>query len=140
MNGDAFGNLEEWGRVMNQLDCLKRSHELDRHQNGLIRLLRYRENWRLREAALECVRDLTHPSQGILCETLLIMMDEDLYYEVRILAAEALGELMKMVSTPTDTWPAGLRQRVTEQMHVLLDSHQPPIMHQAVRRSLPTIP
>ncbi len=132
-DSDPFGNLAEWGRLLDRLERLAQARELDSHQEGLLRLLRYRDNWRLREAALEAVCMLRQPSEGIVHEVLKIMTDESLYYEVRVLAAEALGALIQRV----DDRPNALKQDVISQMRAILDSNQPPVMHQAIRRFLP---
>lgn len=45
MYSDIFGNLTDWGRVIEMLDRLKELKKLDRNQDGLTRVLRYRDNW-----------------------------------------------------------------------------------------------
>lgn len=52
MDSDIFGNLMDWGLVLDKLDDLKKSEKLHKHQADLIRILRYRNNWRLRETVL----------------------------------------------------------------------------------------
>jgi len=139
MHRDEFGNLEEWGRVLSQLAQLARDQVLDEHQDGLVRLLRYAGNWRLREAALEAVQSVKRPAETLMSEVLRIMADERLYHEVRVLAAEALACSVAASRASTDGRNHTLEQRVIDQMHALLDSPHPPLLHQAVRRVLPTI-
>lgn len=134
-----FGNLEEWGRVLNDLTQLTRERRLDAHQPGLVRLLRYPRNWRLREAALEAARHVQQPAEELVTAVLRIMAHEDLYHEVRVLAAEALADLITAGRAADGARNRALEARVLEQMHVLLDSPHPPVLHQAVRRVLPTM-
>lgn len=139
MDPGEFGNLTEWGRVLEQLDELTRSGELDGHQDGLTALLRYRGNWRLREAALECVRSIRRPSEPLVRQVCSIMTDTGLYHQVRVLAAEALGACLDRPGE--DSRSPGIRtcSEVREQMRALLNSQDVPVLHQAVRRILPKI-
>lgn len=139
MAGDIFGNLEDWGRVVEQLDRLTREGALDPHQPGLVRLLRFEGNWRLREAALEAARHVREPAEALVAEVLRRMMDESLYYEARAPAAEALAALVAAGRRAPGQRHRALEARVLEQMHALLDGPGPPVLHQAVRRVLPTI-
>jgi hypothetical protein len=139
MHQDDFGNLEEWGRVLTQLEQLRQDRRLDEHQVGLVRLLRYSNNWRLREAALEFVREVRQPAEPLVMAVLQILTNEDLYYEVRVLAAEALAALFPAARTSRAGRNRELEQRALEQMHALLNAKHPPVLHQAVQRVLPTI-
>lgn len=139
MDAPVLDNLEEWGRVLEQLDHLRRDRILDRHQNEILRLLRYQDNWRLREAALEALLDVQKPSGPVVEETCRIVMNEGLYYQMRVLAAEALAAMNERLAASREPEAAELRHQIGKQMQELLDSHQPPILHQAVRRVLPTM-
>ena len=94
MTNDIFGNLMNWYSVMDTLNELRERGELDEHQAGLIRILNYRENWQLREYVLNCVKDISAPSDELLQVIQGIMMDEDLYPEVRNMASEALANIL----------------------------------------------
>ncbi len=94
MSSDIFGNLMDWGQAIDKLNQLKQKKILNEHQPGLVRILRYRDNWRLRETVLSYVKDINHPSDDLLTEVLNIAMDENVYYDARILAVEALASLM----------------------------------------------
>jgi hypothetical protein len=139
MQRDDFGNLEEWGRVLTRLEQLTRDGGLDAHQPGLVRLLRYPDNWRLREAALEACRTLRDPTEPLVSAVLRIMIDGGLYHEVRVLAAEALTQLLPATRRSALGRNRALEGQVIEQMHALLDAPHPPVLHQAIRRVLPTI-
>jgi len=139
MPEDVFGNLEEWGRVLERLAELERSGLIEKHQDDLVRLLRYPDNWRLREAALESVTAIRGPTESLIREACNIMMDDDLYYQVRILAAEALVAAMDRLAEGRQAGAPRLKDEVREQMHALLDSPQAPVFHQAILRILPKI-
>lgn len=139
MHRDVFGNLREWGRVLERLEALTRSEELDAHQDALVTLLRYRGNWRLREAALEAAASVRCPGEPLVRQVCRIMMDEGLYYQVRVLAAEALGACLERIAESSDTPCVRIRREARERMHALLDAQDVPVLHQAVRRMLPNV-
>lgn len=139
MDARALDNLEEWGRVLEELAHLRRDRIVDQYQNELLRLLRYQDNWRMRETALEVLREVQKPSEPLVEETCRIMMNEGLYYHARVLAAEALAAMGERLATNREPRSAELRQQVSKQMQELLDSQQPPVLHQAVRRILPSM-
>ena len=93
MARDPFGDLREWGRVIENLQQMKEKGKLDEAQAGLIRLIRYPDNWRLREQALLAAREVTQPNSALLGEIATVLMDSNTYADVRILAARALGDL-----------------------------------------------
>ena len=76
---DIFGNLTDWEQVLDKLNDLKKSETLHKHQAGLARILRYRNNWKLRETVLEYITYINEPSDEILTEAINIMMDEGVY-------------------------------------------------------------
>ena len=138
MTRDKLDNLGQWGRVLEQLDEWKRAGQLDSHQDDLLWLLRLRGNWRLREAVLEMMVSLQTPDPELIRQACEIMMNESLYHEVRLLAAEAVTALLSNERTPrahTDS----LADEVRERMQALLASTQPPVMHLALRRVLSRI-
>lgn len=139
MDQDTFGNLTDWGRVLERLDELTRRGGIEAHQDDLAMLLRYRGNWRLREAALECIPSITEPKAELIREVCQLMLDENLYFQARILAAEALGAAMDHLGKCSDSQTPALRKDIRDQMHALLGSQDLPVVHQAARRVLPAI-
>ena len=133
--GDIFGNLLDWGRVMEQIAELRDAGKLDEHQDGLRRILRYPDNWRLRETVLGCVKDLSAPSEEIISEVLAIMRNDNIYWEARVMAAEALGHVVGR----RESIGAELAHEVVEAMEAILARTQPSQFHDAIRRSLPTV-
>ena len=138
MSSDIFGNLMDWDQAMEKLNHLQRTKKLNEHQPGLVRIMRYRDNWRLRETVLNYAKDITHPSYNLLKEVLNIVMDENVYYDARILAANALASLRKN-SKDNKNSDQTTKSAVIEKMETLLGSLQPPIFHEAIRRSYNTI-
>jgi hypothetical protein len=138
MNREMLGNLERWDAVLEQLDEWRRAGQLDSHQDDLLWLLRYRDNWRLREAALELSTFLQTPTPELIRQVSDIMMNESLYRKGRILAAETLGALM-LNERKRGSITAPLDSEVCERMNALLASNQPPVMHIALRRVLSQI-
>ena len=132
MTADKFGNLRDWGPVMEQLASLQKDGELDQHQDGLTRILRYRENWRLRETVLRYMKDLANPSDELLQTAIQIMMDKNVYHDARILAAEALAHLLRGRSAKDATCSAVTTQLVLERMNTLMDRPQTPFFHKAI--------
>jgi len=134
MNGDAFGNLQDWGRVLDQLAGLRESNRLDRHQDGLVRILRYPDNWRLREETLKAVRGLRGPSDELFDGIIAIMMDENAFWEHRSLAAESLGHLVGGRRTGCELAVSARVSRTVEAMEAVLASPQPPALHESIRK------
>jgi len=95
MEQDPFGSLRDWGSVLDHVDVLTVHGQLDNCQAGLIRILRYKGNWRLREHVLKGLGEIESPCPQLLCQVLNIIDDDNLYYDVRILASDALIQLLK---------------------------------------------
>lgn len=136
MDSDIFGDLTDWGQVIEVLDRLKELKRLDRHQVGLTRILRYRDNWRLRETVLKHIVHLPEPTEEIVHEVINITVDEDIYLDMRILAFDALSNLIFLCIRRNDTQSRNLVETAIENMNKLLDSPQPPIFHEVVSKTL----
>jgi hypothetical protein len=136
MSTDSLGNLKDWGRALEVLSAWKRAGQLDRHQGELLWLLRYRNNWRLREAGLEAMRDLQTPEPELLEEACRIVMNEGLYYQVRVLAAETLAQFVGD-NARTGSRKVPIASGIRDRVHTLLSSQHAPVLHQALRRILP---
>ncbi|MBU4580925.1 MAG: hypothetical protein KKH02_00640 [Proteobacteria bacterium] len=139
MENADFGNLRDWGNVLEKMEELSKAGKLGDYQSELVRVLRYNDNWRLREAALEALPGVKRPGAALINEVFTIMMREDLYCDVRILAADALGKTLRK-SSKTDRHGSGEADdavgKVLEGMKHLLDDPQPPILHKALRESV----
>ena len=95
MTDDPFGNLRDWGPVLELLDELANSGKLAECQHGLVRILRYKGNWRLREEVLKRIGGIPSPSNELVGQALTIFADDNIYYDARILAGDALIQLLK---------------------------------------------
>ncbi len=139
MNRDPFEDLQDWGKVLETMEQMKRDCCLDDNQNGLIRILRYTRNWRLRESALEYAALLKKPGAEIVSAVLEMLEDGKLYCDARILAANALGA-MAVQLTKSDGRPrGGPVNLILEKMRMLLNSPEPPVLHDAIRKSAAAI-
>jgi hypothetical protein len=142
MKDYSFGNLMDWGSVLNKLQHLKDTGELNNHQEELIKLLRCDINWRLREAAVEASSTLTNPSVDTVKLLVELIKREDIYYNVRIMAAEALSTLVPVVMKSKDLNKDLARLFIDEANHEvtrLLSSPAPPIFHDALDITLEQI-
>lgn len=134
MTGDVFGNLRDWGQVLAKVGALCAERRLDEHQNGLVRILRDCDNWRLRRAVLQCVDAVGFPSDALLDAVLRILESPEADHDERVLAAEALAVMV----LPRENWagPAD-PQRLGLALAALdgvLAKPQAPVLHRALRR------
>ncbi len=142
MKSNGFGNLNDWGAVLEKLDRLSQSGALDQWQEALTRLLRFDQNWRLREAAIESLDAVKNPGLDLAREVLLLIKRNDLYYDVRILAADAMERLVPKIIENRQFDRDILRQFVREviaEMEVLLASPEPPRFHHALQNAVTEI-
>lgn len=95
MKDDPFGNLTDWGPVLDTLEDLARRGDLSQCQPGLVRILRYKGNWRLREEVLKRVGEIQTPSKELVQQVIAILDDDNVYYDARIIAGNALRQLLK---------------------------------------------
>ncbi len=102
MKQDPFGDLNNWGLVLDIVDELADAGKLSECQPGLIRILKYKGNWRLREEVLKRVGGIQGPSPQLIYQVLSILDDDNSYYDVRILASDALTQMLKNVQDGFD--------------------------------------
>jgi hypothetical protein len=137
LNSDIFGNLKEWGKVLELLDNLKQSKKLDEHQMGLARILKYGENWRLLEQVLECGKEINQPEDQFLLEVFNIMSDRNIYLDARILALNILVCLFPRINRKNNhKLSQGL---IVQNMRNILNLPGPPIFQEAVVKSLESL-
>jgi len=133
MPADVFGDLKEWGDVLHTLDELRTAEALDHHQSGLARLIRCKDNWRLREEALISAAQIRKPSPTLVHTTLGLLSDGEELLENRILAAHALGSMLASLRAETDNGVCV--DEVLASMRSLLRDAGPPVFHGAVRKA-----
>lgn len=97
MTRDPFGNLTDWGTVLDRLEELAATRQLCECQPGLIRILRFKGNWRLREEVLKRVGEIQDPSKDLFHQVLRILSDDNVYYDARVMAGVALCPMLRNV-------------------------------------------
>lgn len=132
MDKDPFGNLMEWGVVLDQLNELELKGKLADCQPGLIRILRYKGNWRLRETVLKSITKIEKPTAELLEEVLKIILDDNIYYEARVLAGEALQQLVKQCRSLQTDHEVLARVPIVDKLNLLMKTPQPPIFFNAI--------
>ncbi|NLG43946.1 MAG: hypothetical protein GX547_11910 [Phycisphaerae bacterium] len=131
-----FGDLREWGRVSEELDAIQRQGGLDEYQEELAHMLRFRDNWRLREMALTSIKRVEAVSENLAREVLKILNDDELYQEVRMLAAEVLADALARARAANRNALSGVVRDAINTMHAIIDGPQPPVLQETVRRAL----
>ena len=131
MTDDPFGNLRDWGTALELIDELAGSGKLAECQRGLVRILRYKGNWRLREEVLKRIGGIAAPSNELVGQTLTIFADDNIYYDARILASNALIQLL-------NNSQGSLHRNFITEIQKVLDKlskfPQPPIYADAIER------
>ncbi len=131
MKQDPFGNLTDWGPVLDTFDELADNGRLADCQPGLIRILRFKGNWRLREEVLKRVGEIQTPSKELVLQVLAILADDNTYYDARVIAGDALVQLLK-------NGPADSHDELTSAARKLVDklksTPQPPFFDEALDR------
>lgn len=131
-------NFLDWERVLEESEELKELGLLDEHQSGLMRVLRYRGNWRLREYALECVKEVTAPTKDLVQEICALMCDEDVYPELRMLAVDAVRQLIP-ANAATASLPFYQGATVFEKMKGLAGVPMHPLLQRKIVRAVEEI-
>ena len=131
MKADPFGNLRDWGPVLKLVCKLADEGNLGECQYGLTRILRYRDNWRLREETLKRIGKIEDPDDALLQQVLNIITDENLYYEVRILACDTMEEFL---NNGGDKFDAAFETEILNKVEMLLSTQHPPIFEPALRK------
>ena len=131
MKDDPFGNLLDWGPALDTLEGLANNGNLSRCQSGLIRILRYKGNWRLREEALKRVGEVQAPSKELVHQVIDILDDDNIYYDARIIAVDALVQLLKCEDAAGGDGMHGQARKVVEKIK---RTPQPPFFEKAIDR------
>ena len=131
MANDIFGDLQNWGHVLDQMGRLAREGSLDQHQAGLARVARYPFNWRLREAALRTIGLLKEPTEEVIEVVLRILTNEHGDLDMRILAGDALARLLS--NGAAASMSDRMRCRIAQSMQDILGTTGPPVLHAAAQ-------
>ncbi len=136
MKNDPFGNLRDWGPVLNALSNLTDNGDISQCQPGLIRILRYKGNWRLREEVLKRVGKVQSPSKDLVDQVIAILDDDNIYYDARIIAGNALIHLFENME---DKGEADIHDKARKVIKKLKRTPQPPIFDKAIDRLSSTL-
>ncbi len=131
MKHDPFGNLSNWGAVLEIFNELADTGQLADCQSGLIRILLYKGNWQLREEVLKRAGEIRTPSNELVFQILAILDDDNTYYDVRILAGDALIQLLKSVQ---DDLCGEIKNEVRKVIEKLKSTPHPPFFDKALNR------
>jgi len=138
MASDIFGNLTEWGRVMDQLEHVRANRLLDEHQAGLARIVRYNDNWRLTEYVLRWATEIGQANDLLVAEVGNVLADPEAHWSMRVLAARAMGHLL--ARRPPQSSPVGFDARRAEQMMESLAAEcRIPVLQAAVADALEAV-
>ncbi|AOY60616.1 MULTISPECIES: HEAT repeat domain-containing protein [Desulfococcus] len=130
MKQDPFGNLTDWGTVLDLFEELGDNGTLSECQPGLVRILRYKGNWRLREEALKRIGEIQNPSDELISQVMTILADDNIYYDVRILAGEALTRILRNIDNDYSDKISMDVRKITEKLR---STPQPPLFENALR-------
>lgn len=128
---DPFGNLSDWGAVLNLLEELAEKGKLTDCQPGLIRILKHKGNWQLREEVLKRVGKIQTPSSELVFQILATLSDDNIYYDVRILAGDALIQLLKFIR---NDFEVKINEEIRKVVEKLRSTPQPPFLDDALHR------
>ncbi len=131
---DVFGDLEDRAAVLATLDRLREDSQLYDHQLGLSRLVRYREDRNLQEAALQSALEIRIASELLVAEALNALVSKETPLSLRIAAARAAGHLLAR-------YKPNLRsrmdpQRAYETLEHVAAQRQPPSLADSLREAL----
>jgi len=136
---DTFGNLDDWGKVLETIEDLKKTKKLDEHQTGLARILRYGENWRLLETVLEYAKEIVEPSGEFLKAICNVMDSSNIYLDARVLAVDALECLVPRMSRDHSGDDEVNHPFIIRKMKDIQGSTEPPKFQEAITRCLKVI-
>lgn len=131
MKNDPFGNLMDWGPVMDTLEDMANNNDLEQCQPGLVRILRYKGNWRLREEVLKCIGEIQTPSDELIEQVIAILDDDNLYYDVRIIAGNSLVQLLTKTRMDSNGYLLKNAKKIIEKLKSM---PQPPFFAKAIDR------
>ncbi len=136
MQPDIFGDLDEQNVVLAKLHEIASRGSLHEHQVGLARILRFKQNCCLIDAALDYSNDIQISSTILIAEVLNVLVSQDLPTHTRALAATVLGHLI--CHYPANVVSDFDIERVIESMVHVLSRPQPPLIKQALFRAIST--
>ncbi len=135
----VIDDLDNWDTVLNTLEELKNKKLLDSHQDELIRLIRYNDNWRLREAALQAACHVRKPTRDLIDEVMNIVVREDVGIDARIFAVEAAESMIEnafSLKKPEKRDIQAIAAQTVQRLRYLRSCPQVPIFTSALNKAL----
>lgn len=131
MKNDPFGNLTDWGLALDTLEDLADNGELSSCQPGLIRILRFKGHWRLREEVLKHVGKIQAPSKDLVQEVIAILDDDNIYYDARIIAGNAI---IQWINKAEGACGNDIHRKTQKVIEKIKSTPQPPFFEKALER------
>jgi hypothetical protein len=128
----VLDNFQDWGQVLDGLKKIEKKGDLHRHQHDLIRMLKYKGNWRLREAALESIPQIENPVPELVCEVLNVILDDNVYCEARVMACRTLNQLIENGKNSSCGCRLFGELSIADNLKTLTVVPQPPMLMSAV--------
>ena len=129
MQGNQCARIRDPRGAMELLSTLSENGELNDCQPGLARILAFQGNWRIREETLKRLRYIENPSNELIRQVINIIADANLYYEMRIIACQAIEELLNRNHHP---YYASMQTILLQTLAAQMSIPQPPIFQQAL--------
>jgi hypothetical protein len=134
MVADVFGDLGDPEEVLAVIGTLRATGELDAHQTSLARVVRFKEDGRLQETALDCCLEIGRASDVLIAEALNALVSDGTSLPVKLKAARALGYLIpRFQRDSVAQFDVG---RVYETMAYMASRPQPPVLGAALYAAL----
>lgn len=134
MNKYCFGNLMDWGVVLDKLEAIRKEGRLDSVQDEMARILKCKNNWKLVEAVLECVPDIEEPSASLIEEIFKTAVDYQMCLDTRVMAINSLGSILVVLKKSNEDASLKKNQLYIAMLYRLLNTPQPPIFHDAISK------
>jgi len=134
MSKNYLGNLLEWKDVLDKLEAIRKDGMIDTIQDELVRILRYKKNWKLVEAVLESISEIREPSNNLIKEVFNTAIDYQACLDTRIMAINSLGMMLSSLSNSKENETCIKSKTYVDMMHQLLNTPQPPIFHNAISK------
>lgn len=133
---NVIDNFHDWGQVLDALKDIEKKGDLHRHQPDLIRMLKYKGNWRMREAALKSIPQVGKPCPALISEVLNIILDDNVYCEARAMACRTLSQLIDNCKNSPSSSQLFQELSIAKKLKTITAVPQPPMLVRAVTECL----
>jgi len=126
---------DKWGAALIRVYELQGRADFEKYQYCISKIIRLRANQKLGKKLLECVKHISKPKRVLLDTLTAIMLDDLMNTNTRILAVDALRELVPKKALQASH--AG--ESVVQAMKDLMNSPQLSAFHNTVKNALKSI-